>query len=264
MTPTPKPPKKVDQYDDPEHDYVKYWEGRTYEHEAEEMAVRRLLDGKHFKHAVDVGGGYGRLSVLLKNFADEVTLAEPSHKQLQVAEDYLHDHPDINRRTMAAHALDFSDDSIDLVTMIRVIHHLPDPTEELHEIARILSPDGYAVIEVANYSHVRNRLKHLVRHKKLPKHPVDIRSASKRLENEVPFVNHNPKQITQQLAQAGLRVERILSVSNLRNAGLKKLMPKRVMLAIEGVLQPTLARSYFGPSVFFLVRKEPLRTATAH
>jgi hypothetical protein len=27
------------------------------------------------------------------------------------------------------------------------------------------------------------------------------------------------------------------------------------MLAIEGVLQPTLASSYFGPSVFFLVRK---------
>jgi len=28
-----------------------------------------------------------------------------------------------------------------------------------------------------------------------------------------------------------------------------------VMLAIEGILQPTLANSFFGPSVFFLVRK---------
>jgi hypothetical protein len=32
-------------------------------------------------------------------------------------------------------------------------------------------------------------------------------------------------------------------------------MPKSVMLAIEGILQPTLAKSFFGPSVFFLVKK---------
>ena len=42
--------------------------------------------------------------------------------------------------------------------MIRVMHHLPDPAAELAEISRVLSPEGYAVIEVANYSHARNRV----------------------------------------------------------------------------------------------------------
>jgi hypothetical protein len=27
------------------------------------------------------------------------------------------------------------------------------------------------------------------------------------------------------------------------------------MLAFEGILQPTLAHTYFGPSVFFLIKK---------
>ena len=62
--------RKADQYNDPSHNYLKYWDGRDYENEAEEMAISRLVKGKHFKHAVDVGGGYGRLCVLLEKYAD--------------------------------------------------------------------------------------------------------------------------------------------------------------------------------------------------
>ncbi len=72
--------QKADQYNDPKHNYLDYWTGREYEHAAEEIAIARMLEGKHFDKAVDVGGGYGRLSVFLRNFADEVTLAEPSQQ----------------------------------------------------------------------------------------------------------------------------------------------------------------------------------------
>jgi len=245
--------KKADQYNDPSHNYLKYWTGRDYEHAAEAMAIRRLLKGKHFKNAVDVGGGYGRLCVLLEAYADKVTLAEPSQQQLDIAKDYLKDHPEVDRKLLQADDLKFKDGAIDLLTMIRVMHHLPDPSSEFAEFARVLSDDGYAIIEVANYTHARNRLKHALKGKKLPLEPVDI--SSKKREGEIPFVNHNPDTVIKQLAHAGLKVDRILSVSNLRSPGLKKIMPKRVMLAIEGVLQPTLANSYFGPSVFLLVKK---------
>lgn len=247
--------RKADQYNDPHHNYLKYWTGRDYEHAAEAMAIRRLLNGKHFKHAVDVGGGYGRLCVLLEKYADKVTLAEPSQQQLDIAKEYLKEYPTVERKLLQADDLKFKPGSVDLLTMIRVMHHLPDPSAEFAEFARVLSQDGYAIIEVANYSHARNRIKHFVRGKKLPVDPVDIRSVHNRREDEIPFVNHNPDTVIKQLAHAGLKVDRILSVSNLRSPALKKIVPKRVMLAIEGVLQPRLAGSYFGPSVFFLVRK---------
>ncbi len=247
--------KKADQYNDPSHNYLRYWDGRDYEHAAEEMALRRLLKGKHFKTAADIGGGYGRLCVFLEKFADKVTLAEPSQQQLDIAKDFLKGHPEVDRKLMQADDLKFEDGSLDLITMIRVMHHLPDPSTEFSEISRVLSDEGYAIIEVANYAHGRNRLKFALKGKKLPTDPVDIRSKAHQTEGEIAFVNHNPHTVIKQLAHAGLKVDRILSVSNLRSPGLKKIMPKKAMLAIEGILQPTLANSFFGPSVFFMVRK---------
>lgn len=250
-----KPIKRADQYNDPSHNYLRYWDGRAYENAAEEMAIKRLLKGKHFKSAVDVGGGFGRLCLLLQDYADKVTLAEPSQQQLDIAKDFLKKHPEIDQKLMQADDLKFKDGSVELVTMVRVMHHLPKPEPELKEIARILSKEGYAIIEMANYMHGRNRLKHLLKGKRLPTEPVDIRSAANRRDDEIAFVNHNPYTVIKQLAHAGLKVERVLSVSNLRSPALKKVMPKGVMLAVERVMQPALANTYFGPSVFFLVRK---------
>lgn len=247
--------RKADQYNDPKHNYLHYWDDRRYEHLAEEMAIRRLLKGKNFKSAVDIGGGYGRLCLLLENYADKVTLAEPSQQQLDIAADFLKDHPEIDRKLVQAADMPFETGSIDLLTMIRVMHHLPDPAPEFQEISRVLDDKGYAIIEVANYLHIRNRLKHLSRHERMPVKPVDIRSAANQRDDEIPFVNHNPATVIRQLEHAGLRVEATLSVSNLRSVRLKKLMPREIMLGAERMLQRPLAPVYFGPSIFFLVRK---------
>lgn len=247
--------KRADQYDEGNYNYLHYWTGRDYEHAAEELAIKRLLKGKHFKRAVDIGGGYGRLCVLLNDYADEVTLAEPSKTQLDIAKTYLKKYPHIKQVKMQADKLEFEDKSVDLITMIRVMHHLPDPSTEFNELSRVLSDDGYLILEVANYSHFRNRLKHLMRRERLPTRPVDIRSMENRRDSEVAFVNHNPKTVIKQLAHAGFKVERTLSVSNLRSPGLKRIIPKGIMLVTEYVTQTMLSKIYFGPSVFFLVKK---------
>ncbi len=253
MTKTPK--KKADQYNDPKHNYMRYWEGREYENGAEQMAIKRLLKGKHFGAAADIGGGYGRLCLLLKDYADKVTLAEPSQQQLDLAKDFLKDHPEIERKLTQADNLALANGSVDLITMIRVMHHLPDPSTEFKEIHRVLSDDGYFILEVASYSHFRNRLKHLLKGQKLPHEPVDIRSTANKRKNEIQFVNHNPKTVVKQLAHAGFRVEKTLSVSNLRSTMLKKIIPRQGMLAVEGILQQPLSRIHFGPSIFFLAKK---------
>jgi ubiquinone/menaquinone biosynthesis C-methylase UbiE len=151
--------------------------------------------------------------------------------------------------------LKFPDKSVDLITIVRILHHIPDPLLEFKEIARVLSDDGVFIMEFANYTHFRNRIKFALKGKKFPEKPVEIRSWATQNANELPFVNHNPKTVIKQLAHAGLRVEKTLSVSNLRSPGLKKVMPKRAMLALEKVMQKPLAGMYFGPSTFFLIRK---------
>ncbi len=245
----------ADQYDDPTHNYLRYWDGRGYEDGAERIAIKRLLYGKHFRHAVDIGGGYGRLCIFLEKYADKVTLAEPSQQQLDIAADFLKDHSKVDRQLVQVQRLPFADNSIDLFTMIRVMHHLPDPKVPFKELHRVLSDSGYIILEMANYTHFRNRLKYAAKRMKLPEEPVDIRSVQNRGEAEIPFVNHNPHTVIRQLAQAGLLVEQTLSVSNLRSPGLKKVMPKSLMLTLEKLLQKPLANSHFGPSTFFLVRK---------
>src|SRR5215475_4535783 len=124
-------PSRPAHYDDQSLNYQDYWTSRNYEHDAEVMAVRRLLRSRTFEHAVDVGGGYGRLSVVLADFAGRVTLVDPSRQQLGLAGTFLAGHPRISTRLMDASALDLADESADLVSLIRVLHHLPDPAAEL-------------------------------------------------------------------------------------------------------------------------------------
>jgi ubiquinone/menaquinone biosynthesis C-methylase UbiE len=247
--------RKADQYDDPSYNYFRYWQGREYENAAEELAIRYLLKDRSFKLAVDIGGGYGRLCVVLRDYAQKVVLAEPSTQQLKLAKDYLKNYPEIERRKMQADKLEFEDSSVSLLTMIRVMHHLPDPTAEFNEIARVLDPEGYFILEVANFTHALNRLRYLVKAKRMPREPVDIRTKESRKDDDTPFVNHNPATVINQLSHCGLKVERTLSVSNLRSSTIKKLVSKRTMMRLEKFMQPRLARFYFGPSVFFLIKK---------
>lgn len=242
-------------YDDPDFNYAHWWRGRSYEHEAEVIAIRKLLGDRKFGHAVDVGGGYGRLSVLLASYAGKVTLVDPSNQQLELSRHFLEQHPDIDRRRMAATEMEFAGASVDLVTMIRVLHHLPDPRAELAEVARILRPDGYAIIEAANSRHAINRLRSLLRRERIPASVVDTRSEEGKRRGAPPYVNHNPDTVASQIAEAGLHVERTLSVSNLRHVLFKEFLSEQTMLAIEGAVQEPLAGIQFGPSIFFLARK---------
>jgi len=237
-------------YDDADFNYATWWQGREYEHEAEVMAIRRLLGDRKFAHAVDVGGGFGRLSVVLAEYSDRVTLVEPSLKQLELARTFLARYPAIDRRQMTATEMDFPDASADLVAMVRVMHHLPDPAAEFAEVSRILRPGGYALIEAANAAHAVNRLRYMLKREPIPVTAVDIGSSG-----EIPYVNHHPDTVACQLDAAGLHIRSRLSVSNLRHSLVKKVLPETVMLGVERAAQQRLARVGFGPSMFFLAQK---------
>lgn len=249
-----EPKKKVaDQYDRG-YDYTQYWNNRDYENAAEQVAIRRLLKGRHFATAADVGGGFGRLALLLREYSDRVTLAEPSQTQLDAAEKFLAG-TDVIKARQQADALQFADGELQLITMVRVMHHIPEPSDEFAEIARVLAPGGTAIIEVANYGHHKNRRAFKKAGKPLPIEPVSIRTVAADEPDAIAFVNHNIDTVVRQLADAGLVLQRKLSVSNLRSQKLKKVMPTSVMVFIERLVQKPLASRDFGPSIFLELRK---------
>ena len=249
-----KPSKKVaDQYDRG-YDYTTYWNNRDYENGAERVAIRRLLKDRHFAKAADVGGGFGRLAILLREYADQVTLAEPSQTQLDAAEKFLAG-TDVIKARQQADALQFADGELDLITMVRVMHHIPEPTKEFAEIARVLRPGGTAIIEVANYGHYKNRRGFKKAGRELPAEPVSIRTVTAEEPDAIALANHNIDTVVAQLADAGLVLQGKLSVSNLRSQKLKKILPTSLMVAVEKVLQKPLAKSDFGPSIFLELRK---------
>jgi ubiquinone/menaquinone biosynthesis C-methylase UbiE len=243
-------------YNDPLFNYAQFWTGRDYEHQAELVALRRLLSGHRYQHAADIGGGFGRLAVILTEYADRVTLVDPSTQQLGLSREIF---PGLlfERELAEAAKLPFDDDSIDLAVMVRVLHHLPDPDNELAELARVLRPGGHAIVEVANSAHAGRRVAALLRGQSIPADPVDIRSAESRRRGGAPYVNHHPRTIIGQLAAVGLEVRQTLSASNFRHPVAKALVPHRALLAAERAVQQPLAAIHFGPSVFLMLEKRP-------
>ena len=248
--------KDLDFYDNDEHSYEEFWETREYEHLAEEVALRRLLKGKHFNQAMDFGGGYGRLAPVLFNYVDHLTLVDPSVNQLAIAkqkfkQDTKLDYLLLNEKNY----IPAKDNSIDLLLMIRVSHHVLDPNKLFQEIYRTLTPNGYAVIEVASNAHFVNRLKLIPKLQTPSKTPIRVGKIANGIKEDTPFVNHNPSTIIKQLEAAHLKYVSKLSVSNLRSQFLKKHLVQKDLLRMEAFLQNKLSYINFGPSIFILVKK---------
>lgn len=249
--------KSIAYYDDEHHDYEDFWVGRDYEHESEVLALNKLLSNRHFDLAMDYGGGYGRISPVLLEYVDKLILVDPSTKQLNIAKERLAKYKNVEYvKVDKENSVPAEDNSLDLLVMIRVSHHLAEPGPTFKEISRTLKPGGMAIIEIANEAHFLNRMKYLSQLKGVPKTSVPIGQKANGITDNTPFYNHNPNYIAQLMALNRLLIVDKLSVSNLRSSYLKSHLKLQSMLKVEKTVQPILAPLNFGPSMFFLVKKE--------
>jgi SAM-dependent methyltransferase len=239
-------------YDVAGYSYKEYWKGRDYEHQAEEVALRWLLKDRHFEHGIDLGGGYGRLTKLIAEYCDKADLVEPSENQRKEGKNFLAATKNAGIIEGTVTKIPFPDNSLDLVLVVRVLHHIPDTKPALEEIARVLKPGGYLLLEFANSKHFKARVRSALKGKSIPRTPVSQASH----DPATPFVNHHPSVIREQLADAGMVIEERLSVSNLRSQGLKKVLGNRAMLGLEKSLQRPLSGLDFGPSLLTLAQKK--------
>ena len=92
----------------------------------------------------DLGCGTGHVSSLVAPFVGRVIGVDASAAMLAAAEDLVPAHVEL--RQGALEALPIGDAEVDLVLLVLVLHHVPDPSRALAEAARILKPGGRLVV----------------------------------------------------------------------------------------------------------------------
>jgi SAM-dependent methyltransferase len=204
---------------------------------------------------VDVGCGEGRVARELTAAGHRVVGIEASPTLADAARDA---DPGFEVHVADAAELPLEDGVADLAVASMSLFNVDRMPAAVREIARVLEPGGTFVLEFANSANALRRLKLLAKGKSVPREPISLRSHLPRSDDEIPFVNHNPRTVLAQLDRAGFDVEQRLSGSNLRSPRLKRALSARTMLAAERWLQPVLAPVWFGPSVWLRLRKRPL------
>lgn len=115
-----------------------------------DYAITRKILAKRFPQRgklLEVGSGFGYLLDYFRQDGWQVTGVEPNEGLNRHARNRLK----LNVLSEILPDAAFPDGSFDVVTMMHVIEHVPDPTDTLREIYRVLKPGGMLVMETPRY-----------------------------------------------------------------------------------------------------------------
>lgn len=223
-----------------------FWEGqgREYEDAVERLALKAFLPPKG-RRLLDLGAGFGRLAPLYEGY-EEVILLDYSRSQLEYARErwgdgrFIYVAADLYRLPLATNA-------VETTVMVRVLHHLADVPAALRQIARVMRPEGTFVLEFANKRHLKNILRYFLHRGPNPFTPLPYEFSHLHFD-------FHPAWVQARLAEAGFSILQRRSVSLLRQPWLKRHLPLKALVTVDGALQRPLARLALGPSQFLQVR----------
>lgn len=239
---TPKTPPVCD-YEGSDYQ-TSFWEegGRAYEDKVEAIALRRLLPTRG-DLLLEVGAGAGRNTPRYKGY-QRIVLLDYSLTQLQQAQARLGRGDRYIYAAADVYSLPFVDGLFDGATMIRTLHHMADAPAALREIRRVMRPNGTFILEFANKRNLKAIARYLLgRQDWSPFTPEPVEFV------ELNFDFH-PQTIRAWLREAGFQTERQLTVSHFRIALLKKLIPLKILAAMDSLAQLTGGWWQLTPSVF--------------
>jgi ubiquinone/menaquinone biosynthesis C-methylase UbiE len=243
-------------------DYPAYWIGRGYEHKSEILAIRAFLNRiKKIKTILEIGAGFGRIVSHYSFRAKKIILSDSSSRALKMAREtfkskhnfkYIHSSLE-NLPTKVRSS------TIDLIILVRVLHHIRDISLAFKIMNKMLKPGGYLLFEFANKKHIKATFNHILKGNFsfiIDRATTDIRSKKAIKMNALPFLNYHPEKIKSVLDEFGFEVIEKRSVSNIRNTFLKRVFSTDILLFFEKRLQVPFSYFDFGPSIFVLARKK--------
>lgn len=243
------------------YDYPSYWIGRDYEHLSEISVIKDLLTRvKKIKTILEIGSGFGRLVPFYSYRAKKIILSDPSTKLLGMSKEVNRNKKKFKfiRSTLENLPKKIRPNSIDLIILVRVIHHLENVEDAFKLIRRFLKPNGYFLLEFANKANSKATIKNILKGNfvfPLDIFTTDLRSLKSIKNKSLPFFNYHPHLIKKLLNNYKFEIIDIRSASNTRSQILKKLFSVDFLLYIEKLFQRLFSLIYFGPSIFVLSRK---------
>jgi uncharacterized protein YbaR (Trm112 family) len=128
--------------------------------------------------------------------------------------------------------------------MIRVLHHITEPVQALKQIRRVMQPGGTFILEFANKKNL----------KAIARYFLKLQDWNPFSPEPVEFLplnfNFHPRSIHKLLQDAQFDLKRKLTVSHFRISSLKKLLPTRLLVALDSLAQFSGNWWQFTPSVF--------------
>lgn len=242
-------------------DYPAYWLNREYEHKSEIYALKEFFNKIHIAHTIlEVGAGFGRLAGTYAYRGKKVILSDPSSKLLKISRETYANKKNIKYIHSSLENLNtkIKNGTIDVIVLIRVIHHLQNIEDSFAQISKMIKPGGYFIFEFANKRHFKAITKKMLKGDitfPLNIFTTDLRSKHSIQGNILPFFNYHPDKIEQILDNNGFKIISRRSVSNLRSSWVKKVLAIDTLLFFEKKLQSIFSYLNFGPSIFILARK---------
>lgn len=249
---------EVSNYDFFDYDYAQYWKVRKYEDSAEKHILEKIFKQKKGSWFVDIGGSYGRLTPTYYNSYSNPIILDYSLKTLQKNYPVIKKQfPNIEMIAANAYHMPFRENVFDGGLMVRVLHHISEPTVYFNELKRIMHDNSTYIQEFANKVNLKASLRAVLHlnFKFFSKEPYQ-QPTSKNFEGtetgqEAIFFNYHPSFVSGTLKNIGFEIQNKYGCSYLRFQGLKKILGDNNMLKMEYALQKGLKTTNIPPSVIF-------------
>jgi len=219
---------------------------RAYEDACETQALRRLMPASG-RVLLELGAGAGRNTLRYGGF-ERIALLDYSRTQLAQARARLGNGPRFTYVAANIYRLPFVDGLFDGATMIRTLHHMADPSAALAEVRRVSSEGATFILEYANKLNLKAIVRYLLRRQAWSPfglEPIEFATLN---------FDFHPRAVRAWLTRADFRIERQITVSHFRVDWMKRAVPTKTLVMLDGLAGRTGDLWQLSPSVFVRAR----------